>query len=171
VSGLDGFDRIALEQKYASDDGGFDALFQQALVRLDREAPHGYAPQTPGRIAWGQLGDEQRERALDALLYAYFCDDRREAGLAEHYQDVTSQTSILHPDDLATLAGAAATTHGEVTVNADRLWRAVQELQLLVHRVNLLRGLATAAPVDPEALERLEADLRRELYGDGGEGQ
>jgi len=169
---LDDFDRIALDQKYATDDGGFDALYQKAATQLAQQRPGGFPAYTPGRMAWEQLDQRQRDKALDALFSAYLVDDQREASLTQHYQDVTMQTTFLHADDLADVAAVAASGHGDVTVNGDQLWRIVHELQLLVHRAGLLRSLVTSAPMPPEALERLENDLRRDLYGgDAGEGR
>ncbi|TKA11735.1 hypothetical protein [Actinacidiphila oryziradicis] len=167
---LDDFDLIALTGLHASDDGGFDALYQQALTKLLRSHPDGFPATAAGRAAWDQLDGGQRERALNALFYTWFVDDRREQDEALHHQDITAESSYLQGGDLDHLAQAAVSARGAVTVDSAALWRAVKELRLLTHRVGLLRALHTTEPMTDEAMNRLEDDLKRDLYGDEEEG-
>jgi hypothetical protein len=147
------FDHIAFHAEYAADDGGFEALFNKALVQLSRTHPEGFPAQAPGRAAWERLDAAQKELALDSLLFTYLCDQRREAD------------ESLQPGDLDQLAHAAISASGQVPVDSAALWRAVKELRLLSHRVGLLHMLRTTEPMTEEALHALYAQLKADLEG------
>ncbi|MDJ0341773.1 hypothetical protein [Streptomyces sp. PH10-H1] len=166
MTAFDDFDHITLHQRYASDDGGFDALFEQALTKMRNTCPEGFPASAPGRGAWDQLDPGQRERALDSLLFVHFCEHRREQDEALHHDAITAESSYLRDGDLDHLAQIAVSARGSVTVDSAELWRAVKELRLLVHRVALLQTLRTTEPMTAEALNLLEEQLRQDLYGD-----
>ncbi|MFF7158131.1 hypothetical protein [Streptomyces sp. NPDC008139] len=171
MSGLDEFDHIALFAKYATDDGGFEALFNKSLVKLGRTHPEGFSPRAPGREAWDSLNEAQKDRALDSLLFTYFCDHRREADESLHHDEITSGSSYLRPGDLDQLAHAAVSARGEVPVDSASLWRAVKELRLLSHRISLLHMLRTTEPMTEEAVQALYAQLKADLDGNDEGGQ
>jgi hypothetical protein len=159
------FDHIAFHAEYAADDGGFEALFNKALVQLSRTHPEGFPAQAPGRAAWERLDAAQKELALDSLLFTYLCDQRREADESLHHDELTSGSSYLQPGDLDQLAHAAISASGQVPVDSAALWRAVKELRLLSHRVGLLHMLRTTEPMTEEALHALYAQLKADLEG------
>jgi hypothetical protein len=165
VSGLNDFDHIALAQKHMADDGGFDALFQQALARLAKDHPNGFPASAPGRAAWNQLDAAQRELALDSLFFTRFCEDRAEADESLHHAEITAESTYLRDGDLDHIARAAISARGAVTVDSAVLWRALKELRLLAHRVGLLHMLRTTEPMTEEAVQALYEQLRAGLDG------